>query len=187
MHKRRASYRWRNEGKQGERKSMLSCALYHGIFITTSWKCIRRKAHEEIISTLGDIQHKKGAPHITWEIVMLCLSKPKKKGKKRTYYCYCCRVCCKSEWTERATTSRAIVGLLRYVMCTKVIWLITLPLCLAVWKGDRSNLNSIEWIFFAGALFFIYYMMYYGFAFVSGSRTYSFIYFSSGCSACDRL
>lgn len=126
---------------------MLSCALYHGIFITTSWKCIRRKAHEEIISTLGDIQHKKGAPHITWEIVMLCLSKPKKKGKKRTYYCYCCRVCCKSEWTERATTSRAIVGLLRYVMCTKVIWLITLLLCLAVWKGDRSNLNSIEWIF----------------------------------------
>lgn len=78
---------------------------------------------------------------------MLCLSKPKKKGKKRTYYCYCCRVCCKSEWTERATTSRAIVGLLRYVMCTKVIWLITLLLCLAVWKGDRSNLNSIEWIF----------------------------------------
>lgn len=64
MHKRRASYRWRNEGKQGERKSMLSCALYHGIFITTSWKCIRRKAHEEIISTLGDIQHKKrGSSH----------------------------------------------------------------------------------------------------------------------------
>lgn len=48
-------------GMKESKANMLSCALYHGIFITTSWKCIRRKAHEEIISTLGDIQHKKGA------------------------------------------------------------------------------------------------------------------------------
>lgn len=42
-----------------------------------------------------------------------------------------------------------------------------MPLALlAVWKGERSNLNSIKWFFFS-LRFFIYYMMYYGFAFVS--------------------
>lgn len=61
---------------------MLSCALYHGIFIATSWKCIRSKAHEEIISTLGDIQHKKGAPHMRNRYVVFIKTKRRKERKE---------------------------------------------------------------------------------------------------------
>lgn len=71
------------------------------------------------------------------------------REKKRTFYCHCCRVCVVkgARRQKAATTSSAIVGLLRYVYM-RIIWLI-MPLFWLCEKGERSNLNSIKWFFFA--------------------------------------
>lgn len=72
-----------------------------------------------------------------------------RREKKRTFYCHCCRVCVVkgARRQKAATTSSAIVGLLRYVYM-RIIWLI-MPLLWLCEKGERSNLNSNKWFFFA--------------------------------------
>lgn len=78
---------------------------------------------------------------------LLFYEKTKREGEEKNFYCHCCRVCVVKGARRQRPPPVHLLGAL--ALCVYENCMINNAPALAVWKGERSNLNSIKWLFFA--------------------------------------
>lgn len=147
--KRRTSYTRPRKGKQKNNPSLLLLYALQKYYSCTRSEQ-RRAFSFEVLKNDERVRFHPGRPAtaqkrllLAWEIVVLWKPKVERRRRKELFYCHCCRVCVVkgARRQKAATTSSAIVGLLRYVYM-RIIWLIMPLLCLALCE----KANGAIWI-----------------------------------------
>lgn len=143
---------------------------------SSSWKlCLQHIANWNVPAWAMERNSKGLLLELSCEKLLFYETKKKRKKKRKNLLLPLLSSCVvKGAKAKERPPPCAIVGLLRYVYENNMIN--NASARLAVWKGERGNLNSIKWFFSSLVLYTIFHLQHdvLWFHICLGARTYSF-------------